>query len=81
MALVPGPGMNTLNEAVLSVTRGSLQEVSAACIQDHHLSGTDDERTGMSRACPEYRQPIPRLVAPEIACNSSNFSSMRARLK
>ena len=26
---------------------------AVSCLQDHQLSGTVDERTGMSRACPE----------------------------
>jgi hypothetical protein len=26
---------------------------------NHHLSGTDDERTGMSRVCPAHRYPRP----------------------
>jgi len=34
-----------------------LPEVSGVCVRDHHLSGTDDERTGKSRACPGHRHP------------------------
>ena len=30
-----------------------LEAEAVSCLQDHQLSGTVDERTGMSRACPE----------------------------
>jgi hypothetical protein len=36
-----------------------------ACFPDLRLSGTAEERTGMSRACPESRRHTPQLPMPK----------------